>query len=182
MTDEELGVLFPIRLVEPNDNWPQIFEEEKEKLLAVFNDLKDIRIEHIGSTAIAGIKAKDTIDILMEVPENIPGKTIIERICKEGYEYTQQLDNPPPHMMFVKGYTINGFRGQAFHIHVRYFGDWNEIYFRDYLRAHKEVAREYEAIKIELEGMHRNNRETYTEAKTKFVEEINDIAKKEKKE
>jgi len=36
-------------------------------------------------------------------------------------------------MMFMKGYTSEGFQGQEYHVHVRYSGDWDELYFRDYL-------------------------------------------------
>lgn len=32
-------------------------------------------------------------------------------------------------MMFMKGYTPQGFRGQAYHLHVRYAGDWDEPIF-----------------------------------------------------
>ena len=49
-------------------------------------------------------------------------------------------ENSAPHIMFAKGYTPEGFAGQAFHVHVRYKGDWDEIYFRDYLLRHYDVA------------------------------------------
>ena len=80
-------------------------------------------------------------------------------------------------MMFVKGYTKAGFKGQAFHIHVRYKGDWDEIYFRDYLIAHPEVAREYEDLKIRLCSAFKNDREGYTEAKTDFVKMVTGSAR-----
>jgi GrpB-like predicted nucleotidyltransferase (UPF0157 family) len=48
----------------------------------------------------------------------------------------------------VKGYTKDGFKGQAYHIHVRYSGDWDELYFRDFLIQNPLVAKEYENIKI----------------------------------
>ena len=75
-------------------------------------------------------------------------------------------------MMFVKGYTKAGLKGQAFHIHVRHKGDWDEIYFRDYLIAHPEVARAYEELKINLVALFRNDREGYTGAKTDFVNRV----------
>lgn len=59
-------------------------------------------------------------------------------------------EKPAPHMIFVKGYTINGFEGQVFHNLVRYKIDWDEIYFRDYLIKHPEIAKEYETLKIML--------------------------------
>jgi len=35
-------------------------------------------------------------------------------------------------MMFMKGYTNEGFKGQVYHVHVRYSGDWDELYFKDF--------------------------------------------------
>jgi GrpB-like predicted nucleotidyltransferase (UPF0157 family) len=88
-------------------------------------------------------------------------------------------ENPPPHMMFVKGYTPEGFLGQAFHVHVRYPGDWNEIRFRDYLRIHNTIAKEYEALKIRLAQKYQYDRDGYTEAKSDFIEKINTLSRKE---
>ena len=75
-------------------------------------------------------------------------------------------------MMFMKGYTLEGFKGQAFHLHVRYAGDWNELYFRDYLRVHPDTAKAYGKLKTELQKKFEHDRDAYTDAKTKFIEEI----------
>jgi GrpB-like predicted nucleotidyltransferase (UPF0157 family) len=81
-----------------------------------------------------------------------------------GFIYNRQPGNPPPHMMFMKGYTPEGFKGQAFHVHVRYGGDWNELYFRDYLEEHPDVAAKYEALKMQLKGKYEFDRDAYTAA------------------
>jgi GrpB-like predicted nucleotidyltransferase (UPF0157 family) len=48
--------------------------------------------------------------------------------------------------------------------------EWQaRIAFRDYLRRHKGVCAEYEALKIRLAETFRNDREGYTDAKTAFV-------------
>ena len=83
-------------------------------------------------------------------------------------------------MMFVKGYTLDGFKGQAYHIHIRYFGDWDEIYFRDYLKANPGVAKEYGELKIQLSKRFRNDREKYTSGKTGFIKRVTDTARKTK--
>ena len=44
------------------------------------------------------------------------------------------------------GYTENGFADKVYHIHLRYAGDNAELYFRDYLNAHPDVAKEYETL------------------------------------
>ena len=73
-------------------------------------------------------------------------------------------------MTFIRGYTAQGFSGQAFHVHIHYPGDWDELYFRDYLRAHREASDMYAALKRELMEDFENDRDGYTEAKTGFVQ------------
>jgi len=40
-----------------------------------------------------------------------------------------------------KGYTPDGFASKVYHLHVRYAGDWDELYFRDFLIAHPDKAK-----------------------------------------
>ena len=181
MNTKELGKLFPIIIQEPNKNWEKRFKIEKKIIIDSFKTTDLESIEHIGSTAIPNLKAKPIIDILVEVSHDLNDKIIIKNFENIKYHYIQQPDNPPPHMMFVKGYFIDGFKGQAFHVHVRYKGDWNEIYFRDYLRKNQKTAKKYEELKLQLALKHKNNREAYTQAKTDFIETINKLARDEKK-
>ena len=185
MSPAELGRLFPIELVGYNPEWKKVFEDEKEKIEQRLAGITTTRISHIGSTAIPGIMAKPTIDILLEInffKEMMMTETIVkdnqlslikEGLEAEGYRCLQKPENPPPHMMFVKGYTLTGFSGQAFHVHVRYPGEWAEIHFRDYLLQHPKAAAEYEALKIRLAEQFRNDRDGYTEAKSGFIASIN---------
>jgi GrpB-like predicted nucleotidyltransferase (UPF0157 family) len=172
MTPEELGILFPISLADPDPGWPDLFQAEKERITGALGPEQVTRIEHIGSTAIPGIRAKPSIDVLLEIPATTRDEVCIDGLKRLGYHYIPRPDNPPPHMMFVRGYTLEGFRGQAYHIHVRYGGDWDEIRFRDYLRIHPGVAREYEALKISLSEEFRNDRDGYTRAKSGFIKDV----------
>ena len=49
-----------------------------------------------------------------------------------------------------KGHTENGFPDKIYHIHQRYTGDNDELYFRDYLNESSDVAKEYETLKLRL--------------------------------
>ena len=179
MTSEELGQLFPIIIQEYSDKWPGFYEKEKKVILDLFHKSDFVSIDHIGSTAIPGLKAKPTIDILFQVSEQIDIQNLEHVFQSLGYQLTKQPDNPPPHMTFVKGYTEQGFRGQAYHVHIRYKGDWDEIRFKDYLLNHKEVAKEYETLKLKLAGRYKNDREAYTDSKTDFIEKINKLTRKQ---
>jgi GrpB-like predicted nucleotidyltransferase (UPF0157 family) len=175
---DELGKLFPIVISNPNPKWGKIFKQEKEKIISILGmDIID-QIEHIGSTAVPNLKAKPTIDILLIIKNNVNLEKIILQLGNLGYHYISKQENPPPHMMFAKGYSKNGYVGQAFHIHIRYKGDWDEIYFRDYLLKNPDVAKEYEKLKLKLAKRHKHNREEYTEAKTDFIKKINKLARK----
>jgi len=173
LTSAESGQLFPIIIQEYSGEWVDFYEIEKSSILDSFTQWEIVNIDHIGSTAIPGIKAKPTIDILLQVSEQIDIQKLEHVFKSLGYQLTKQPDNPPPHMTFVKEYTNMGFKGQAYHVHIRYRGDWNEIRFRDYLIEHKEIAKEYEALKLELADKYRNDREAYTDLKTDFIEKIN---------
>ena len=98
-----------------------------------------------------------------------------------GYHYTLRKDAPPPYMMFMKGYSPVGFKGQSYHIHMAplsHSGLWDRIYFRDYLISHPKETHEYETLKFELAQRFRNDREAYTNGKSEFVKRITEIAKK----
>ncbi len=95
------------------------------------------------------------------------------------YHFIWRTDEATPYMHFVKGYTIHGFKGNIFHIHMgeKDHALWDRIYFRDYVRKNKSVAKEYENLKMELAKKYPFNREDYTNAKSGFVKEITEKAK-----
>lgn len=177
MTNEELWRLFPIIISEPDPEWKSRFLDEK-KLLENTIGIENLeRISHIGSTSVPGLFAKPTIDILVEIRENADIEKLIVNVKAAGYHFSRQDDNPPPHMMFMKGYTPEGFKGQAFHVHVRYGGDWNELYFRDYLQKHPDTAAEYGKLKLLLKEKYEFDRDGYTDAKSGFVDRITSLAR-----
>ncbi len=172
MNGEELGKLFPVFIKEPDPAWPNIFKIEEEKITKTLGMDIIIQIDHIGSTAIPGMPAKPTIDILIQVYNDIPNDQIIKKLKSLGYHYIHKPDSPSPQMMFAKGYTPGGIKGQTYHLHIRYEGTHDEIIFRDYLASHPNVAREYAELKYRLAEKYRNDRDGYTEAKTEFIKRI----------
>ncbi len=163
--EEKFAKLFPILLTEHNPKWKEEYMQETVFLCSVFDD-NVIRINHIGSSSVAGLIAKPTVDILLEVSEDTDIATITERLLDEGYVVNHANKDI---ITYIKGYTPHGFEGQTFHIHVRHSGDWGELYFRDYLNSHSDVAREYEKLKMELREIYTYDRDGYTDAKGEFV-------------
>ena len=175
MTLEELWQLFPITLVEHQVCWKDWFAQERLLLQSLLP--QHALISHIGSTAIDGIWAKPIVDILVELPEATDFKAAETILINQGYICMQSGNS---RSSFNKGYTESGYAEQVFHIHVRYLGDNDEVYFRDYLLQHKDVAKQYEGLKLRLWKQYEHDRDAYTNAKSDFIKAITEKAKNEK--
>jgi len=165
MTLAELWELFPIRLTEYQRCWPDWYQAEKDRLTLVMPDT--VKIHHIGSTSIDGIWAKPIIDILMEADLR-DFDELKSLLLSNGYTCMSQSQT---RIDFNKGYTPNGFAEKVFHLHLRKYGDNDELYFRDYLNEHPEIAKVYEKLKLSIWKSFEYNRDGYTESKTAFVRE-----------
>jgi GrpB-like predicted nucleotidyltransferase (UPF0157 family) len=135
---------------------------------------KMCRISHIRSTAIPNIWAKPIIDFLVEIPREGNLFAYKDLVIKNGYICMSQSEN---RLSFNIGYTENGFAERTFHVHLRYAGDNNEFYFRDYLIEFPDVSKEYEKLKLSLWKEYEHNRDAYTNAKTEFVKKYTEQAK-----
>lgn len=175
MSLEELCELFPIFLVEHNDKWNIYYGEIEAFLKITLSDYPIERISHIGSTAISRIWAKDIVDVLIEVSKDFDIENIAKVIEKNGFI---RMSTEADRISFNRGYTKDGFADKVFHVHLRYDGDNDELYFRDYLNEHTQIAKEYETMKLQLWKLFANNRDAYTDAKTEFVEKWTSEAKK----
>ena len=175
---EELWTLFPIILKEHNPDYKVWYEEEKRRIISKVKPENLIRISHIGSTAVKGLTAKPIVDILLEIDGACGVSAIIKVLKTLGWRLMSQEDDPVK-LSFNKGYTPEGFADRVYHLHVRYFGNWSELYFRDFLIAHPDVAGKYERLKLKLWKQYEHDRDGYTEAKTDFVRRYSDMAKVE---
>lgn len=176
MSLEELWQLFPIFLTEHQTVWSEWFEEEKSWLKSILQERRTIRISHIGSTSVGTICAKPIIDILIEISADCSMEEIKTALVDNGYICMSREEG---RVSFNKGYTPNGFAKKVYHIHLRYVGDNDELYFRDYLLENQNVAKEYEKLKLRLWKEYEHNRDGYTNAKTGFIDRYTQAAKKE---
>lgn len=181
-TDKERQArIYPIILSGYNPAWPDWFADEKANLERLIGKDNIARISHFGSTSVPGLTAKPTVDILLEIAETVDIEELIalmpesEYIClrKEGNSLSEH-----DLVMFLKGYLSDGFADKVYHIHVRNPGDWDELYFRDYLISHPEAAAKYAELKRSLFNDYEHNRDGYTAAKGAFIKEITDKARK----
>jgi len=176
MTLEELWALFPIQLTEHSDGWEKQYEETAGFLEKKLSRCGVVRISHIGSTAVKGIWAKPIIDILLEIAPHEDMASVAEVIAGSGFAKMSEAEG---RISFNRGYTESGFAEQVYHLHLRYAGDNDELYFRDYLNDHPGIAKEYEQLKLKLWRQYEHNRDAYTVAKTAFVKKHTADARKE---
>ncbi|RSI10025.1 GrpB family protein [Streptococcus sanguinis] len=174
MSLEELWQLFPISLIEHQDEWKDWYAEERLRLLSFLPANQLVRISHIGSTSIETIWAKPIVDILLEIPKETDMAVMRDLLLQNGYLLMSESQG---RMSFNKGYTPSGFAERVFHLHLRYEGDHDELYFRDYLQEHPAVAKDYEKLKLSLWKQYEHNRDAYTEAKTEFIKNYTEKAK-----
>jgi GrpB-like predicted nucleotidyltransferase (UPF0157 family) len=162
---------YPVIIVEYNPQWLALYEEEKERILCLIGD-KVVTIEHIGSTAVLGLGAKPIIDIMVAVQRLADAEECIELLTSIGYEYHPEGEvGFPERRFFHKGAP----EAPTYHLNmVELTSDFWErhLLFRDFLRAHPEVAGHYYQLKKELAAKYGSDREGYTEAKTPFIEPV----------
>lgn len=150
-----------------NPAWVTNFQAESDLLEAALGE-QVVEIKHVGSTSIPGLRAKPIIDILVAVEEFAPLDDYTVRLEPLGYQHHAH-DAEDERLFFWKGTP------RTHHLHIVEFMTWEHqrhIVFRDYLRAHPEIAEWYEQVKRELSDIFKNNRPAYTKGKTAFIKTI----------
>ena len=115
-----------------------------------------IRIDHIGSTAVPGLGAKDVIDIQITVSNLDEADRLTSLLRAAGFrqgttfEYDVFHKKPETDPELRKLFMREPEGERRTHIHVRELGRFNQrfaLLFRDYLRSSEEVRAEYELMK-----------------------------------
>ena len=130
MTLEELWELFPIFLIEHNEKWKKYYVEMESFLQDILADYQVVCISHVGSTAIEGIWAKDIVDVLVEIDANENMEKVARATEKNGFI---RMSSDAKSISLNKGYTPNWFADKVYHLHIRFAGDNNELYFTGWI-------------------------------------------------
>ncbi|HSJ87320.1 MAG TPA: GrpB family protein [Anaerolineales bacterium] len=163
--------------------WVEEFESIRASLKETLGDLA-LRIDHIGSTSVPGLGAKDIIDIQITVKEL--DDQIKQRLITAGYKYSGRNahdhvpkgedDNPK---LWEKLFFNQPEGQRPANIHIRVERNPNQKYpllFRDYLRAHPNSAKTIELIKREIAKRHANDVDAYYDIKDPVYDLIWDAA------
>lgn len=165
----EFNVNESFDLSEYNPQWPRMFETECALLNDALGEEEVIDIKHIGSTSVPGLRAKPIIDILIAVESFVSIDSYSERLESLGYQYHPHGSAEGERIFFWKGVP------RTHHVHIVEYATWEHqrhIIFRDYLRAHPDIARRYTEVKLELAAAFRYDRPAYTRGKTAFIKAI----------
>ncbi|MBN2148667.1 MAG: GrpB family protein [Anaerolineales bacterium] len=167
-----------VDIIPYQSRWPGEFHQIASVLRRGLGDLA-LRIDHIGSTSVPGLAAKDVMDIQITVAAL--DQALDAAMSALGYTRRLgiQLDHRPagvevPDSEWEK-WNFDPPPGQRrTHTHVRLQGQANQRYpllFRDYLRAHPPTAESYAELKRRL-ALHLRDPAMYPEVKDPAVDLI----------
>jgi GrpB-like predicted nucleotidyltransferase (UPF0157 family) len=155
-----------VHIAPPDTAWAEQFLHERERLRPLLEHIAD-QLEHYGSTAVPGLSAKPIIDMMAPVSSLDQADALGHRLAIAGY---CKIDAGFFKRRFFRREAEGA--GPAFHLHLAVSPSWplkNELILRDWLIQHPQVARAYEALKMELAATFGDDMPRYTAGKTSFL-------------
>lgn len=161
-------------LAAPRRDWPQQAKRLADRIQAA--DERILAVDHIGSTAVPGLPAKDVIDLQVSVRSLAEADAVADNLATAGFPRRRGLwrDVPKPSHPdpadWEKRLHGNADPGRSANVHVRVAGSpgWRfALGFRDWLRANPQMAQEYLAEKERLAELHAADNSTGRYAKDK---------------
>ncbi|MFL5782810.1 MAG: GrpB family protein [Thermoleophilaceae bacterium] len=157
----------PVQLVAYVPSWPARAAAEAAVLDGALGAWLDGAVEHVGSTAVPGLEAKPTIDLMAPVVDLDAARAAFGPLAELGYVYA-------PHRPHCHWFCKPSPAVREFHLiliessHPDFAA---RLRFRDRLRADPATAAAYVDLKRDLAARFRDHREAYTDAKAAFVAE-----------
>jgi len=159
-----------IELRDYDPAWVELFEQEKVRLAKA---LGKSPIEHIGSTAIPGLRSKPILDIMAALDSLELSPELIERLEGAGYEYRKFMEDQQHHFLW----RLEGGLQVAFlKLTTADTLFWkNNLIFRDRLRSSPALVECYQQLKDKLAAeIGEGNRPGYTAGKGVFIRDVID--------
>ena len=155
-----------VKLVPPSPLWPALAQAEADRFAQALGD-NLVAIHHIGSTSIAGIWAKPIIDLLPEVSSLELLDLARPHIEALGYEYWGEYGLPgrrfcPRRVDGLRRVNVHCYQSGQSELH-------RHLAFRDYLRAHPQVALAYQQEKLRCRDLCPEDAFAYTECKSDWI-------------
>lgn len=142
-----------LQFVESDPAWPRRFERFAARLRRVLGP-SAVRIDHVGSTAVPGLPAKDVIDIQVTVVSLRIVDAFADDLAEAGFFGRVLHDTPKPEYPdeadWEKRFYGYADPGNIAHIHFRPIdspGQRFALLFRDWMRADADARAEYAQAK-----------------------------------
>ncbi len=155
-----------VRVVPHDPAWRERFETEAAALRSALGG-EALAVHHTGSTSVPGLRAKPTIDVLIEVQEIGKLDDLEAQMAEKGYEAWGEYGIPGRRF-----FTKNRGHERLSNVHVFETGSpevERHLAFRDYLREHPETAHAYGDLKEDLARKFPTDVESYMEGKDDFI-------------
>jgi GrpB-like predicted nucleotidyltransferase (UPF0157 family) len=145
----------PVVVSSYRPSWADEFQRYAHRIRAIAGSAAT-RIDHIGSTAVPALGAKDIIDVQITVRDLDQAGDLTRSLRANGFRQGLAFQYDLFHLMseidpeLRKLYMREPEGERRVHIHLRELGRFNQRYallFRDYLRSSEVVRREYEMLK-----------------------------------
>jgi GrpB-like predicted nucleotidyltransferase (UPF0157 family) len=163
-----------VEIVAYHPSWMEEFQRIKADLERALDELQ-LRVDHIGSTSVPGLAAKDIIDVQVTVAALDPLAPLETAFQEAGYTLLPEIlrdHRPPgatgPETDWEKRFARPPAGQRPANVHVRVAGRPNQQYallFRDYLRAHPAAAAGYAEVKRQLAAYHTDDIQAYVNIK-----------------
>jgi len=163
-------------IVPYSQHWPAAFSAVARRIRDALGPAA-LRIDHIGSTAVPRLPAKNVIDIQVSVGD-LGAADALAAAGFRPFGDNRGDHRPPgdrsPDAQWAKRFFSEPVDERRANVHVRVDGSANQRYallFRDYLRAHPATAEAYGELKMRL-AAHMPDTATYAEVKDPAVDLI----------
>lgn len=156
-----------VEIVPYQPEWAAMAGRIVERLKGIFGDAA-LDIQHIGSTAVPGIRAKPILDIAVGLEDFDRLAPVLPRL--EANRFLEAKNRFSGDRLYVLQ-DKKQVRTCQIHILIYNSLQWrNYVDFRDYLRAFPDKAWEYEALKAHLAEDCGNVQTAYTDGKHDYME------------
>ena len=138
------------------------------------------RVDHIGSTAVPGMPAKDVIDLQLTVPDLATARRWADGLTRAGFPSVPGITADTPHpeaadpREWTKRLHANADPGRSLNLHLRVRDSpgWRwSLLFRDWITADPAARAEYLAVKQRAAARHLGDGTTdgYADAKETWL-------------
>ncbi|MGI4894566.1 MAG: dephospho-CoA kinase [Janthinobacterium lividum] len=163
-------------LVAPDAGWPARAARVLARIGAIAGE-RALSLEHIGSTAVPGLEAKDVLDVQVVVRDLAGAAELADDLLAAGLVRAggRWFDRLPDGGTVDKAFAANADPGLAVNCHLRPADSpaaRHVLFFRDALRADARLRAGYAHLKEQLAAAPHASVDDYAQGKSAFVDRV----------